>query len=133
MYILIEIILLSVIFERQARRHRFEKSWEYKQLGIPMPAEKPRMKALEALVSVVIGLFLLALGGVLIVVMIELSMTGESEISLELKHKLLVTQMEPAAVFLAAGVALAWLGLRAAWMRRKTVKSEEKSRPGRTG
>jgi hypothetical protein len=119
MYILIAVILISVLFERQARKHRLEESSEFKRLGIPVPAERPRLQKLESCVAVWIGLMLFAIGGALVASIFGLGGAELTQATTGENHKLMMRLMEPAAASLAAGVALVFLGVKSVLMKRE--------------
>ena len=118
MYVLIAVILISVPFERQARKHRSEESLEFKRLGIPAPAGKPRLQKLESYVAVWIGLMLFAVGSALVATFFGLGGAELTQTMAGENHKLMMGLMEPAAVSMAAGVALVFLGGKSVLMQR---------------
>jgi hypothetical protein len=59
-------VLVSLVFDRQERRHRFKVRLEYERLGCEMPAAKPRIPTLESILNIVVGLFFFSMGGILL-------------------------------------------------------------------
>lgn len=64
--IFVAAVLVSLAFDRQERRHRFEIRLEYERLGWEMPAAKPRIPTLESVLNIVVGLFFFSMGGILL-------------------------------------------------------------------
>jgi hypothetical protein len=97
-------VLVSLVLDRQERRHRFHLSLEYEYLGWEMPRLKPRLSRAEAVLSIVVGAVLLVFGCAALYAMLRLESIGEVTGG----HYIV-------AAFLAAGVALitvGWKGLR---------------------
>lgn len=55
-------ILVSVILERQERRHIFMESLEYLRMGKGMPKPKPKLSQLECWLNIAVGTILIIIG-----------------------------------------------------------------------
>ena len=95
-------VLGALVLDRQERRHRFEKVQEYERLKWEIPAEKPKLSMLESWGNLIVGVVLLGFGGVLL-----RSMLGVPAEGMERGWENIV------ALFLASGLALSWLGIKA--------------------
>ena len=107
-------VLVAVLLERQARQHALERGVEYERLGIPVPRRRPKLKKTEAWLNVGLGLVLVALSVFAVMAGIQLKVIAERfpghapDISGDFSMAI-----QNSALFLAGGVALAWLGWRA--------------------
>jgi len=106
-------VLVSLVLDRQERRHRFHLSLEYEHLGWEMPRLKPRLSRAEAVLNIFLGAVLLLFGGAALYTMLNLESIGE-----ETGGQYIV------AAFLAAGVALIVVGWKALWEIREYGKRE---------
>ena len=107
-------VLVAVLLERQARQHALERAVEYQRLGIPVPRRRPKLKKTEAWLNVGLGLVLIALSVFAVMAGIQLKVMAErfpghaADLSGDFSMAI-----QNAALCLAGGVALAWLGWRA--------------------
>ena len=106
-------VLVSLVLDRQERRHRFHLSLEYEHLGWEMPRPKPRLSRAEAVLSFVVGAVLLIFGGAALYAMLRLESIGEVTGG----HYIV-------AAFLAAGVALITAGGKAVRENRADRKQK---------
>jgi len=100
--ILVVAVLGSLVPDRQERRHRFEKRQEYEGLGWDIPLERPKLSIIESWANVGRGVLLFVLGALFLKAMLGIPaemMRGGWE--------------SLVALFLASGLALVWLGLKA--------------------
>ncbi|MBM4169257.1 MAG: hypothetical protein FJ215_08890 [Ignavibacteria bacterium] len=101
-------VLVSIVLERQERRHCFNIELEYRLLQKPVPPKRPKLPRLESWLNIAVGVLLLMLGALFL-------WTLFSVIS---NHQL--TPLKPmerdalmgGAVFVAAGLALIILGAK---------------------
>jgi hypothetical protein len=95
-------VLGSLVLDRQERRHRFEKRQEYERLGWDIPLEKPKLSMMESWANAVLGVLLFALGALFLKTMLgipaEMVTSGWESV---------------VALFIASGIALLWLGVKA--------------------
>lgn len=106
-YILI--ILVSIVLERQERRHQFEQRLEYERHGQTLPPSKPKLPMLESLLNIFLGVFLVTLG------ILFTATTISTSTMPHLRDSQLPSILEVSAVFLAGGFALiilGWKGVR---------------------
>lgn len=107
--IYITAVLISLVLERQERRHLFELNLEYRRLGKTMPPPKPKLPMLESWLNVVLGLFLMFGLGLLFL------WTNFSMLKYSAKNPALgphQSEWDFTATILATGVALTFLGIR---------------------
>lgn len=107
-------VLVSLVLDRQERRHRFHLSLEYEYLGWEMPRSKRRLSRAEAVLNIFLGAALLLFGGAALYAMLNLESIGEAT-----RGQYIV------AAFLAGGVALIVVGWKAL-----TENSENRNRRG---
>jgi hypothetical protein len=55
-------ILVSIVLERQERRHLFMESLEYLRMGKEMPKPKPKLSQLECWLNIAVGTILIIIG-----------------------------------------------------------------------
>jgi len=92
----------ALVLDRQEARHRYEKRKEYERLGWEIPVPKPKLTVLESWGNIMIGAILIAVGGLLLMAMLQLP----GELGTE--------SMETSiALYLASGLALVGLGVKA--------------------
>ena len=108
---LVVAVLVSVVLDRQERRHSFEKSWEYRRLGIPFPMPKPKLSRLVAWLNVQLGLLVVLISifagySQFLLHQVVQNVPGQS-------HPLTIQIVDSIAFALAGGVALIILGLKA--------------------
>lgn len=115
------IILISLVFDRQERRHHFEKLLEYERLSIPTPKPKPKLLLLESWLNIILGLFLFSLG--ILFVYSIFSRLSEPQLSYSVRP----AEFQLFAVFLAAGIALMMLGWKSVKLNRAYRKEMKKS------
>jgi hypothetical protein len=106
--VLVVAVLVSIVLDRQERRHRFHLSLEYEHLGWEMPVPKRRVPRSEAILNIMMGTGFLIFGGIALralwlVESIGMPMGG---------HYI-------AALFFALGIALITLGGRGLRESRK--------------
>ncbi len=99
--VLVVAVLVSVVLDRQERRHRFHLSLEYEHLGWEMPHAKRRVPKSEAILNLVMGTGLFVFGGIAayalwVVESIGMPMGGQYI----------------AAAFLALGITLITVGVK---------------------
>jgi len=95
-------VILTTIFDRQRRRHRFDEEWEYRRLGQAMPIPRPEIKMEESILNIVVGLFFTSFVGYL-----TWGFFGKPS------HATLNLDPGSLGVFLGLGTALVVLGIRA--------------------
>jgi hypothetical protein len=105
--ILVTGILVSIVFDRQQRRHRMELMWEYRRLNRPMPVVKPKLTALQAWLNIVLGVILTAMGAVNVVVFLRHPMIAQGKGTISLS-----------VLFIGGGITLIVLGTMALRQRR---------------
>ena len=112
--IFIAAVGVSLVLERQERRHFLEKSLEYSRLGWKIPRIPPRISRLEGWVNAVFGIMLLGSGIWLSWIMIR-SPHPESG----------ATAFELLALMMAAGAALMLLGRKALSQNRQYRRTSQ--------
>ena len=95
-------VIGGLVLDRQEKRHRYERRVEYERLGWEIPPPLPKLSSLESWVNIVLGVCLIALG----VWFLNVAFRIPPE-SIENDWLTLI------ALFLASGVALVWIGLKA--------------------
>jgi len=111
--IFLSAIIVAMVLDRQAEEQREELEVEYRRLDVPMPAARPKIPFLEALLNIDLGA-ILVLFALLIFYMI-------SKVPGFFAYR---AAWDGAAAFLGAGVALAWLGARAAMRGGRAGRSQ---------
>jgi len=106
-------VIVSLVLDRQERRHRFHLSLEYNHLGWEMPRPKPRLSRAEAVLNIFLGAVLLIFGGATLYTMLNLESIGEA-----------TGGQYIVAAFLACGFALIVVGWRALREIREYERSE---------
>jgi hypothetical protein len=113
-------VLVSMMFERQERRHRFELELEYERLGKILPPPKPRLSAPTSWLNVIVGTVMGIMG-----VPMLLSQFAVLRLSSHLTKPhdaMMGAQFEMSAVWLATSIALILLGLKSVRQHRRLAK-----------
>jgi hypothetical protein len=121
--IYILIILVSLVLERQERRHQFEQRLEYERLHLSPPAPKPKLPLLESWLNVLVGLFLFSIGALVITNRLVILATEPSSYSEVFEP----VEFEVVTVFLAGGIALMILGWKSVKLNRAYRKETRTS------
>lgn len=100
-------VLVSVILERQERRHRFERQMEYIQLEKTLPIQKPKLPRLESWLNVMLGLLITLLGVLMAFSVFHTHTMVRTETRI-FSHDAYLTL----AVFIATGITLLILGFK---------------------
>lgn len=112
-------MLVSIIFERQERRHTFYESLEYKRMGKTMPEPEPKLPPLESWLFTVLGIFICALGlGMIWAEFIMARSTPLLAHNPRATHEIISGTLDFAAG-LAAGIALTIHGMKSVRMNRR--------------
>jgi|GEM_PF-1400766 len=101
-------VLVSIVLERQERRHRFNIEMEYCRLQLPMPLIKPKLPRLESWLNIAIGALLLLLGTLFVALTFTVLLNPKLK-SMDLPVQ---EQTYQAAGFIAGGLALIILGVK---------------------
>ena len=106
--VLVVAVLVSIVLDRQERRHRFHLSLEYEHLGWEMPVPKRKIPRSEAILKIIMGTGFLVFGGVALYALwlvetIGMPMGGQYI----------------AAAFLALGITLITVGVKGLRESRK--------------
>ncbi len=101
-------ILVSIVLERQERRHRFNLEMEYRRLQIPIPPKRPKLPRLESWLNIAVGLLLLILGALFLWTLF--SIISNHRLSLPQPTERDFPMM--GAAFISAGLALIILGTK---------------------
>ena len=101
-------LLVSLLLDRQRKRHRFETRQEFDRQNRPAPRFEPRIPKLEAWLNVLMGAYLAGFG--LFALWLFLQMPD----SLHLKGTENVV-----AVFIGSGIALMLVGIKAVRQTRQ--------------
>jgi len=113
-------ILVSIVFERQERRHRFELELEYDRLSKKLPPAKPKLSILTSWLNVAVGIIMTIIG-----ILMLISQFAVLHIPHALdKQPAVITgaQFELVAVWLATSIALILLGLKSVRQHRRLAK-----------
>ena len=102
-------VIGGLVLDRQEKRHRYERRAEYERLGWEIPPPLPKLSSLESWANVVLGVCLVALG----VWFLNAAFRIPPE-SIENDWLTLI------ALFVASGIALVWLGLKALQQIRRS-------------
>ena len=122
--IYITAVLVSLVFERQERRHRFELDLEYERLGKVLPPLKPRLSIGTSWLNVVVGAVMLLLGIPMLWSQIQMLKIVPL---LKKSHDFMSgMQFEISGVWLATAIALIILGLKSVQQRRGLAKEGPK-------
>lgn len=101
-------VLVSLVFERQERRHLFEESLEYQRIGKEPPQPKPKLPLIESWLNVTVGIFLLLFGILAVWSQLFVLSTVHDAAERTLSGDDIITS----SVFIAGGIALILLGLK---------------------
>jgi hypothetical protein len=71
-------VAVSMMLDRQERRHMLEKKLEYERLGWEMPRTRCRVPTFEAIFEIVFGILLIIFGGLVLYAYYLISLVGES-------------------------------------------------------
>ena len=123
MYIIIAVIVLSILLGRQARRHAFEKSSEFKRLNIPIPKSKPKLPKLEAYLNILLGVVAIVLAADMGLVMIHTHDSMSLYSASKADSLLFMDTLQMLASLLATGIVLMILGIIA--VRRNILHEKE--------
>ncbi len=104
--ILVTGILISIVFDRQQRRHRVEKMWEYRRLNMPMPLPAPKLSTLQSWLNIMLGVILAAFGCLSVAPLLHAPIPAANEM------------LSTSALFIGGGSALIILGTMALRERR---------------
>jgi len=114
LFVFVSAMMVSIVLERQARRHRIQRAAEYQRLAIPVPPPRPKLKRMEAWLNVGLGILLGAM---------SLMFAGTGIEFMDIAKRLpdhastlnnsALQMIEGGAFFLASGIALTWLGWKA--------------------
>lgn len=103
-------VLVSIVLERQERRHRFNLEMEYLRLQIPIPPKRPKLPPLESWLNITVGILLLVLGALGLVATLT---DVRSSFQDHLNH---------VAGFIAGGLALVILGVKSLKLNNEYAK-----------
>ena len=110
--IFVAAVLVAIVLERQERRHRYEKTWEYQRLGVPPPTVRPKLKRTEAWLNIGLGVLMLFFGSAM--AWTHLKVMDALAARPDLPGQVPAGDFwEQTAFFLAAGIALIVLGATA--------------------
>ena len=112
-------ILISIIFDRQERRHAFYESLEYMRLGKKMPEPKPRLPLLESWLFTTIGMLVLLMSAAFIWLTFQVMWTYPQWMANSAVAKSLVDDSLNWSAGLAAGIATTIMGLRSVRRNRR--------------
>ncbi len=112
-------ILVSIILERQQRRHNFELAMEYRNLGKSIPQQKPKLTLIQSFLNIVVGVVVAGLGALFIVIHIRI--VGELGNGVETHHWQANEVWQWEAVILATGIALVIVGIQSVMINRKHI------------
>ena len=105
-------VLVATVLERQERRHRLEKKWEYDRLGFPPPPVRPKLKRTEAWLNIALGVLIVLFGCAIVWTHLKVMETLAERPDL-LRQNPAGNFWEHAAFYLAGGIALIVLGAKA--------------------
>lgn len=108
-------VLISIVLERQGRRHRLQLEMEYRRLQLPMPPTRPKLLRLESWLNITIGIVLLLLGALYAMLTFTVFMDPRLK-SMDLP---VAEHTYQAAGFIAGGLALIILGTKSLKLNRK--------------
>ncbi len=115
-------VLVSLVFERQERRHLFYESLEYQRIGKEPPQPKPKLPLLESWLNVTIGIFLLLIGvSAIWSQLFVLRYVLDETVRTSFRDHILTW-----SVFIAGGIALILLGLKSVRYHRHLAKKQLK-------
>jgi hypothetical protein len=118
--LVIAAIVLSIIFERQERRHAFYESLEYTRLGKKKPEPKPRLPLLESWLCTTIGVLVFSLSTVSIWLTLRVMWTYPQWLANAVVAKSLVDDSLNWSATLAVGIAVTAMGLRSVRRNRRS-------------
>jgi hypothetical protein len=116
--IFIVAVLVSVIFERQERRHAFTESLEYLRMGKRRAEQEPKFPLLESWMGVAIGIYVVAMG---------VFMVWADLMVIRYAHEISDTYINgralmDAGAFIAGGIAILFLSLKSVLRNRRFIK-----------
>ena len=112
-------VLVSLVLQRQERRHQFELSQEYHRLGVEMPSAAPKIPRLESWLNVVLGIILSGFA----TLFLRMNFLRLREFADDPRLAPHGFEWELASVFLAAGIALVILGVRSLLRNKRYASS----------
>ncbi len=115
-FLFLTAVLLSIVLERQERRHRFELGLEYDRLGMSMPPLKPRLSPALSWLNVVVGIIMLIIGEVML--LSQISMLWLFAEKHPMDPQSVAAGFEFVGVWLATAIALIILGLKSVRQHR---------------
>jgi hypothetical protein len=110
-------ILVSIILERQERRHNFELEMEYRRLGKSIPEPKPKLTMIQSFLNIVVGVVISGLGVLFFVSNFNILRDLGSRVQTHYWQANDMWQWD--AVILATGIALVVVGIKSVAMNRK--------------
>lgn len=113
-------VLVSLVFERQERRHLFYESLEYQRIGKEPPQPKPKLPLIESWLNVTIGILLFFIGFSAVYVRLFVVWTTSQIDATE--RTMFREEMMYWGVFIAAGIALIILGLKSVRFHKRLDK-----------
>jgi hypothetical protein len=109
--IFVAAVAVSLVLERQRRRHRYEIRQEFERLSWELPKPEPRIPMLESCLNVLLGMIMLVFG-----ILILRAYT-------DLKPGMAVSGWgNMVALFVSSGIALVIVGGMAVWQNVKYKK-----------
>ena len=105
-------VLISIILERQERRHRFDESLEYMRMGKTMPEPKPKLPLLESWLFTVIGILVFVLCAGSVWVALQVMRMAPQLLTNPATGNDLVNQAMNWGAGMAAGIAVTILGFK---------------------
>ncbi|RPI04652.1 MAG: hypothetical protein EHM64_09265 [Ignavibacteriae bacterium] len=114
-------ILVSIVLERQERRHKFELSMEYQRLGRTAPEPKPKLTLTQAWFNIAVGAVISLMG--LIFLVINITMIHHLGSNVNAIHMPVGDVLEWWSVVFAAGIALVIVGVKSVSLNRKYSSS----------
>jgi uncharacterized membrane protein YidH (DUF202 family) len=93
----------AALLEIQEQRHRYQLGTEYRQKGKPMPAPRPKIRTLEAVLNVLAGVILLGVGLMFFWTMAQLEDKGPGRQG----------SFNSMALFIGLGLAMVVVGTKA--------------------
>lgn len=110
-------VLVSIVFERQERRHQFELWLEYDRLGKTLLPSKPKLSLTVSWLNVFVGGVLLVLGASFLLTAFSMLRTFGNRLTEVGSH--IGPQFEMAAVTIATSISLIFLGLKSVQQNRR--------------
>jgi hypothetical protein len=115
-------ILISIMFERQERRHRFELELEYDRLGKKLPSVKPRLSVPVSWLNIMVGMVMAVIG--IPMLLSQFAMLRHSPHLMKANDAITGGQFEMSAVWLATSITLILLGLKSVQQHRRLAKGQ---------